>query len=98
MPTRNVVITDEQQETIDTLVASGRYQNASEVLRAGLRMVEEHETLYKEKLRLLRSAAEAGFDEVAVGRYIEITGEADGDAFWSGIDAEVEARTSQRRA
>ena len=37
MPTRNVVITDHQAELIDRLVASGRYQNASEVLRARLR-------------------------------------------------------------
>lgn len=98
MPTRNVVITDEQQETIDALVASGRYQNASEVLRAGLRMVEEHETLYAEKLRLLRSAAKAGFDEVDAGRYVEITDKADEDAFWAGVDAEAQGRIAEREA
>ena len=34
MPTRNVVLTDHQAAFVDSLVASGRYQNASEVLRA----------------------------------------------------------------
>jgi antitoxin ParD1/3/4 len=36
MPTRNVVPTERQEELIETLVKSGRYQNASEVLRDGL--------------------------------------------------------------
>ncbi|QQA44409.1 type II toxin-antitoxin system ParD family antitoxin [Pelagovum pacificum] len=43
MPTRNVVLTDHQSELLDRLVASGRYQNASEAMRAGLRMLEEDE-------------------------------------------------------
>jgi antitoxin ParD1/3/4 len=43
MPTRNVVLTDHQQQLIESLVDSGRYQNASEVLRDGLRMVEQRE-------------------------------------------------------
>ena len=37
MPTRNVVLTKRQEKLIETLVGSGRYQNASEVLRDGLR-------------------------------------------------------------
>ncbi len=39
MATRNIVLTDHQSK----VVASGRYQNVSEVLRAGLRMIEEAE-------------------------------------------------------
>lgn len=35
MPTRNVVLTDQQAAMIGRLVHSGRYQNASEVLRDG---------------------------------------------------------------
>jgi antitoxin ParD1/3/4 len=43
MPTRNVVLTERQEELIEALVKSGRYQNASEVLRDGLRLVEQRE-------------------------------------------------------
>lgn len=43
MATRNVVLTDAQTEMIDRLVASGRYQNASEAMRAGLRLLEREE-------------------------------------------------------
>jgi antitoxin ParD1/3/4 len=44
MPTRNVVLTDYQAELVERPVSSGRYQNASEVLREGLRLVEDPET------------------------------------------------------
>jgi len=39
MPTRNVVLTDHQAMMIEELVTSGRYQNASEVLRDGSKPV-----------------------------------------------------------
>ena len=43
MVTRNVVLTDAQSELLERLVESGRYQNASEALRAGLRVLEDDE-------------------------------------------------------
>lgn len=38
MPTCNVVVTDHQARLVEKLVSSGRYQNANEVLREGLRL------------------------------------------------------------
>jgi antitoxin ParD1/3/4 len=38
MPTRNVVLTDHQDTLIADWITAGRYQNASEVLREGLRL------------------------------------------------------------
>ena len=43
MVTRNVVLTDTQDQLVQTLVASGRYQNASETMRSGLRLLEQEE-------------------------------------------------------
>ena len=43
MPTRNVVLTDHQAALLDRLVKEGRYQNASEAVREGLRRLEERE-------------------------------------------------------
>lgn len=69
MPTRNVVLTDHQAELIERLVASGRYQNASEVLREGLRLVESRETEEKARLKALREAARIGIADIEAGRH-----------------------------
>jgi antitoxin ParD1/3/4 len=38
------VITPHFEQLIDRFVASGRFNNKSEVIRAGLRLLEEHES------------------------------------------------------
>ena len=43
MVTRNIVLTQAQDQLVQFLVSSGRYQNASEALRAGLRLLEQEE-------------------------------------------------------
>jgi|28_taG_2_1085356.scaffolds.fasta_scaffold00277_7 antitoxin ParD1/3/4 len=43
MVTRNVVLTETLDQLIQALVASGRYQNVSEAMRAGLRLLEQEE-------------------------------------------------------
>lgn len=67
MPTRNVVVTDHQAELIEGLVKSGRYQNASEVLREGLRLVEQREQEDAAKLERLRAAVDVGLEAVERG-------------------------------
>src|SRR6202051_4967937 len=69
MPTRNVVLTDSQAELVERLVSSGRYQNASEVLREGLRLVEDQETEAKARIKALRDAARIGIADIEAGRY-----------------------------
>ncbi len=39
----DVVLTETQDQLVQALVSSGRYQNASEALRAGLRLLEQEE-------------------------------------------------------
>ncbi len=60
MPTRNVVLTERHETLIEALVQSGRYQNASEVMREGLRLVERREVEEAAKLDALRAAALTG--------------------------------------
>lgn len=60
MPTRNVVQTERQEQLLESLVKSGRYQNASEVLGDGMRLVEQCEEEDAGKLKTLLAAARAG--------------------------------------
>ena len=69
MPTRNVVLTDHQAKLVEHLVSSGRYQNASEVLREGLRLVERRETEDELRLAALREAARVGIADIETGAF-----------------------------
>jgi antitoxin ParD1/3/4 len=69
MPTRNVVLTDHQAELVERLVSSGRYQNASEVLREGLRLIETRDAEEKARLKALREAARVGLEDAEAGRF-----------------------------
>lgn len=71
MATRNVVLTEQQDQLVNDLVSSGRYQNASEALRAGLRLLEREEA----GLEALRERLEQGLREVREGKFAEGTGE-----------------------
>jgi antitoxin ParD1/3/4 len=72
MPTRNVVLSEHQQQLVEALVQSGRYQNASEVLREGLRLIEDRDRLEDTKLRALKQAARQGWADVSAGRYSDV--------------------------
>jgi antitoxin ParD1/3/4 len=60
MPTRNINLTTELDRFVATKVKSGRYENASEVVRAGLRTLEQEERQYELKLAALRAAIDEG--------------------------------------
>ena len=46
VPTRNVTLTDELDRFVVETVATGRYENASEVVRAALRTLAREEQQY----------------------------------------------------
>jgi antitoxin ParD1/3/4 len=69
MPTRNVVLTTHQADLVEQLVASGQYQNASEVLRDGLRLIESRNAEEKARLKALREAARVGIADIEAGRF-----------------------------
>ena len=69
MPTRNVVLTDHQAHFVENLVSTGRYQNASEVLREGLRLIEDRDAQDKARLHALREAARVGVADIDAGRF-----------------------------
>jgi antitoxin ParD1/3/4 len=84
VPTRNVVLTEPHAVTIEQLVRSGRYQNASEVLRDGLRLAQQREAGDEARLAALRQAANVGLADFAGGRYRSFF---DGEALRSHLAA-----------
>lgn len=60
MPTRNVNLTRELDRFVAEKVASGRYANASEVMRAALRSLERQEQEFEQKMAVLRAAIDEG--------------------------------------
>ena len=67
MQTRNIVLTDQQTEFVKRLVSSGRCQNASEVLREGIRLIERQELENEAHLKALREAAKIGIADMEFG-------------------------------
>ncbi len=75
MPTRNVVLTDQQEDFVGELVSAGRYQNASEVLREGLRLLEDQVQRREAELADIQAGMIAGFDQVKRGKFARGSGE-----------------------
>lgn len=56
MPKTSISLSDHFDGFISSQIANGRYDTASEVIRAALRLLEEREMEYKAKLDALRTA------------------------------------------
>jgi antitoxin ParD1/3/4 len=64
MPTRNINLTKRNSTFITRSVSNGEFQNASEVVRAGLRLLEQSQREDNAKLELLRRAVKVGILEL----------------------------------
>ena len=89
MPTRNVVLTNEQANLVQSLVKSGRYQNASEVIREGLRLIERREAEDAAKLQALRNAADVGIAALDRGAFKEFSEAKSFETYLNGITDEL---------
>jgi antitoxin ParD1/3/4 len=58
---KNVSLGSYYDEFIETRVKAGRYASASEVVREGLRLLEQKEVSDGERLILMRKEIQAGF-------------------------------------
>ncbi|MCL6689167.1 type II toxin-antitoxin system ParD family antitoxin [Pseudomonas sp. R3.Fl] len=72
MATRNVVLPDPMERNIEDLLKTGRYQNRSEVIRAGLRLLFDQEAEQSMKLEALKSATSSGIMQLEAGDYDEL--------------------------
>ena len=86
---KSVALGDHFERFVADQVAQGRYSNESEVVRAGLRLLEEREF----KLRELRALIDEGDRAYAEGRFTVVE---DAEAFAKGIAARGRARATAK--
>ena len=94
MPTRNVNLTEHFDQFIEAGVESGRFSNASEIVREGLRLLEQREQEDRAKLQWLQSAALEAFSQLDRGEGIRFSTVEDLASHIDKIREEVSAQRS----
>jgi antitoxin ParD1/3/4 len=89
MPTRNVNLTEHFDRYIEAGVTSGRFSNASEVVREGLRLLEQREQEDKARLEWLRAAVKEGIGDIERGDYVTLRSDREINAFMRRLRKEA---------
>ncbi|MEO8125446.1 MAG: type II toxin-antitoxin system ParD family antitoxin [Bryobacteraceae bacterium] len=97
MPTRNVNLTEHFDNFIDDGITSGRFSNASEVVREGLRLLEQREQEDKARIEWLRTATKEATDSIDRGEAIEFETMDDLAAYVHQVGREVSAEVAASR-
>ena len=94
MASRNIELTEHFDHFVAELVGTGQYQDASEVLQAGLRLLEEQARAEEHKLAILKKLAAEGFDSLDQGLGITFSDRQSLAAAIAqiGIDAAISSR------
>ena len=85
--TKNISLTPELDQFIDSRVESGLYESASEVVREGLRMLRHREELRQKQLERVRAKIEKGWQESERGEVVSAV----------EVREHFERRSAQRR-
>ena len=83
----NVSLTPELESVIAQKVDAGMYSSASEVVREGLRLLQQRDQMYETKLAALKGDIREGLDSINAGGY------RDGDTVMS----EIKGRLLERK-
>ncbi len=76
----NISLTPELESFVDSRVASGRYQSASEVVRAGLRLLEQDEMEREATRAEIQQKIAVGLEQARNGELL------DGEAVFDELD------------
>jgi len=88
--TLNISLTPELEGFINTRVASGRYQSASEVVREGLRLLQEKEDERRAALDEVRRKIKVGLDQIKRGEVL------DGEEVFTELERQSRERRGRR--
>lgn len=67
----NVSLTPELERLVSAKVESGLYNSASEVIREGLRLLNERDELHRLRLAELKKEVQSGVNALKAGDFIE---------------------------
>jgi antitoxin ParD1/3/4 len=81
----SVSFTPQQADFLAACVASGRYQSTSEVVREGLRLLQDHQRRREAELERARALIQEGADQLDRGEVV------DGGTFFQEWDEELDA-------
>lgn len=98
MPTRNINLTDHFDRFVDKQIEAGQYRNASEVLRAGLRLLEKQGAEDRAKLKMLKTLINDGLKELDQGKGIELKDEHELSTFMQELGRQAVAKSKSRMA
>lgn len=88
----SVSFTPQQADFLASCVASGRYQSASEVVREGLRLLEDQQRQRRAELERARALIQEGANQLDRNQVV------DGETFFREWDDELNAlEAAQRR-
>jgi antitoxin ParD1/3/4 len=96
--TRSSNISRHFDRFIDAGISSGRFSNASEIVREGLRLLEQRELEDKARLKWLRAAAKDGFDDIERGDYVTLRSDRDIEEFMRKVGEEASAELEAERS
>jgi len=97
MSGRNFSLTQHLSEFINTEVANGRHQNASEVVREALRRYEDDVRVEQANLAAIEAVAEAGIAAIERGDYTLVSGPEDTQALLDRLNAPAAPADRGRR-
>ncbi|TPK53006.1 type II toxin-antitoxin system ParD family antitoxin [Mesorhizobium sp. B2-4-19] len=97
MSGRNFSLTDRLSGFIDKEVASGRHQNASEVVREALRRYEDDITAEHASLAVLEKIAKTGIAAIESGDFTLVSGPNGSQALLDRLNARASGRTEGSR-
>lgn len=95
MPTQNVSLSEHFYDFIQRCVDSGRYQNASEVVRAALRVLEQQEKEEAARIQHIKEMIREAEESYARGEYTELRSDEDFDRFFAEIREDMTKRSKR---
>jgi antitoxin ParD1/3/4 len=93
----NVSLTQELETMVKDKVRSGMYHSASEVIRAGLRLLKDRDQLYEIRLAELRKEIAIGIEQADRGEVHGCETGEDLHRFFDDIKAEGRHRLADRK-